>query len=489
MAKPRAATVSVEDFGPIKRGRVTLKPLTVFIGPNNSGKSYMALLVYALTHALRGPRAPGEVPPQWELELLWNLPAEYPRTAYRDLAARIRRSRSGREVDLRFGDLPPDIQSDLTEAIHQSAHSIEPALDITFRDYFGYDGPANLARSESLGKGFTIGLGNQRERSGLLGLELQSDELIARWAIPDLSSLRLAFGDQDFWMEPMQPDESFRGFLIWGYWRELLQANGVPMGNAYYLPSARSGILQGSQVLASMAVSLVRSRAGLDTIEMPAFTGVPGDFLHVLLERVFASRSAEPHPKMGPALEVLEGSIFRGEVSVRQPGSDRSLMSYKTRALDIPVHRASSMVAELAPLDLWIKYLLRPGDLLIIDQPEAELHPANQRLIARVLVRLVRAGVQVICPTHSSLILHQVSNHLLASEVDADSRQELGFTDDDLLNPDEVAVYLYDLDKDGTVIRPVKIEPGFGISEEEFVRVSEAIGDESYRLTSARPSP
>ena len=34
--------LAVKNFGPIREGEVEFKPLTVFIGPNNSGKSYMA---------------------------------------------------------------------------------------------------------------------------------------------------------------------------------------------------------------------------------------------------------------------------------------------------------------------------------------------------------------------------------------------------------------------------------------------------------------
>ena len=45
-------TVSVENFGPIREGTVELRPLTVFVGPNNSGKSYMAMLIYAILHTL-----------------------------------------------------------------------------------------------------------------------------------------------------------------------------------------------------------------------------------------------------------------------------------------------------------------------------------------------------------------------------------------------------------------------------------------------------
>ena len=40
--------LEVENFGPIEEGKVQLRPLTVLIGPNNTGKSYFATLVYAL---------------------------------------------------------------------------------------------------------------------------------------------------------------------------------------------------------------------------------------------------------------------------------------------------------------------------------------------------------------------------------------------------------------------------------------------------------
>ena len=40
--------VSVKDFGPIIEGTVELKPLTLFVGPSNAGKSYLAMLIYSL---------------------------------------------------------------------------------------------------------------------------------------------------------------------------------------------------------------------------------------------------------------------------------------------------------------------------------------------------------------------------------------------------------------------------------------------------------
>ncbi len=40
--------LEVENFGPIAKAEVALRPLTVFFGPSSSGKSYLAKLIYAL---------------------------------------------------------------------------------------------------------------------------------------------------------------------------------------------------------------------------------------------------------------------------------------------------------------------------------------------------------------------------------------------------------------------------------------------------------
>ena len=46
--------LDIRDFGPIERASVRLRPLTVFIGPNNSGKSYAARLLHSVVATLAG---------------------------------------------------------------------------------------------------------------------------------------------------------------------------------------------------------------------------------------------------------------------------------------------------------------------------------------------------------------------------------------------------------------------------------------------------
>ena len=52
--------------------------------------------------------------------------------------------------------------------------------------------------------------------------------------------------------------------------------------------------------------------------------------------------------------------------------------------------------------------LARRGQLLIVDSPEAHLHPMGQSLMGHFLAMLARAGVQVIVETHSDHVLNGV---------------------------------------------------------------------------------
>ena len=40
--------IAVKNFGPIADATIDLQPLTVFVGPSNTGKTYFSTLIYAL---------------------------------------------------------------------------------------------------------------------------------------------------------------------------------------------------------------------------------------------------------------------------------------------------------------------------------------------------------------------------------------------------------------------------------------------------------
>jgi predicted ATPase len=61
----------------------------------------------------------------------------------------------------------------------------------------------------------------------------------------------------------------------------------------------------------------------------------------------------------------------------------------------------------------------RAGDLLIIENPEAHLHPKGQARIGRMLALAAEAGIQIVVETHSDHVLNGIRLAAKAKEVEA----------------------------------------------------------------------
>ena len=477
--KPSNLKVSVKNFGPIREGTVEFKPLTVFIGPNNSGKSYMGILVYSLFQAvsyrdIMTPFPTVVLPIQ-------DFTDDQMKTI-RMWVSRLARAGST-DGDALSGQLPQDIRGMVQDAFDQQMYSLVQRMPSTLTDYFGCDSLDDLVfRSPTRNETLTVDVGKAGNETAFLRIvqEPGAPSHATHPVTPSANHIDLQSLNLPEWLIE-DPDDAF-ALLCLEMWQQAVASKGFPKGRSYYLPSGRSGILQGWQPMTSLVIRALRHHARAGPNEVPAFTGVAGDFLQELLERVFQTRRRVGSSSLDKALEILEGKILQGLVQVPTRMSEDSTIYYQTESLRIPIQRSSSMVSELAPLDIWIRSLVYAGDVLIIDEPEAHLHPENQRLIAQVLVRLMNSGVKVICATHSSMILHQISNHILAGSTTDERRHEHGFGEHDIIKPQDVGVYLFKPGTDGVAIENVEIEPEFGIPEDEFVRIADEISEQTYRL-------
>ena len=106
---------------------------------------------------------------------------------------------------------------------------------------------------------------------------------------------------------------------------------------------------------------------------------------------------------------------------------------------------SSSSIRSLLSLGFYIKHLAKPNDLLMLDEPELNLHPQNQRKLARLLARLVNAGVKVYITTHSDYILKEFNTLILMKNQTIRKAQLLekyGYHENELLDSNRIKAYI-----------------------------------------------
>jgi predicted ATPase len=95
--------------------------------------------------------------------------------------------------------------------------------------------------------------------------------------------------------------------------------------------------------------------------------------------------------------------------------------------------------------------IAQPDGLLIVENPEAHLHPAGQSRIGAFLAWLAGHGVQVVVETHSDHVLNGIRRAI----------GELGF-----LSHGDAVIHFFDSDaNDACVTRPLRFTPSGGVSD------------------------
>ena len=524
--------VEVSDFGPIASGTVDLRPLSVFVGPSNSGKTYLAVLLYALSESLGGfPRCPGS-------------------RSFRGLTSAVRKSGGSTNTEwmtlankltagassLRFDDLPAQVRP-LARAALQEIITDTEGLALELNRCFDTDrvnalvrcqadvtNNARISVSASDGKQrlwwFELGIpgGTAMRQDVAQSVPYAQDSHGSNIAptfrgkvedldlmLPDIGTVE---GDMFSYMKNFissASEEQIRE-RICEFIEHILIYNNAG-SNAHYLPAARSGIMQSQRVIAS-SLFLRATRAGVERLpELPTFSGTVADFMEKLVLNDTHGRNRIPKSWRNEYARLrlpISGELGRGNVGEIAAELERTILDGSIQTLGeshkvypdfvyapsqsnlkLRMNQSSSMVSELAPIILFLREIVAPGDMLIIEEPEAHLHPEVQTQMALVLAKLARAGVRVIVTTHSDWLLRQIGNIIRQGEVGTVSGSE----DDSEFEPnslsiEDVGVWLFQKDNStsGSTIREIPYDRIDGIEPTEFARVDEELYNRSADL-------
>ena len=512
---PAGPDVRIEatNFGPIEHAAVDLRPLTVFVGPSNTGKTYFAVLIYALYRILGGFR---------------RFPVPFHR-GYRRALFPDRRSAAGRMLrpnelrdllDKLEADAASFSLSDVPERARDAVRTflldpgtLRAALETEFMRCFDVESASELVRLPGRLGEMEISLAVREKDRNLWGLRAGVSEsgVIADGRLEEdvaffpeggldstfarrirILSRRLGAvgGNRGRSAAELlaRYNAGNRGYPIEAFFEELFfaafRSGGAQEGDAYYLPAARSGIMQSHRVIASSLVAR-STRAGLERFpELPTFSGVMADFMQRL---ILYEEDESDDRSMNELAAKLEQEALAGRIGIRRPtpgGYPEFVYRPRGTEQEVRLTRASSMVSELAPVVLFLRGAVGRGDTLVIEEPEAHLHPAAQTRVAVALARLVRAGVRVVVTTHSDWLLKEIGNLMRAGELNEAGRPAADDGPPSALRRSEVGIWLFNQEgpASGSTVEEIPFDSIEGVEPPDYEEVAEALYNRSADL-------
>lgn len=479
--------LTVKNFGPIKSAEVDIKPMTVFIGPSNTGKSYMAILLYTIAKVLKEPfaRTIGRTVIRETFESLIGKYDKTPKTIYNKeslietteklrtkFASAIKNSWEG-EVLRCFGEEWKNLKNNNTSDkifITISTDDNKLILNLLEEENDKFPPMDDILKSI-------------KEK-----MSSQLDSKNNYHHLDNIYDLIDATMHEIYALFSFLPNQSQADNSRLKYMRESIT-------NTHYLPAVRGGIMQSHRILVSSIINKA-STIGLTGTEIVPFTGVLADFLNKLLNisNIDSKRHYRQRKNKG-ILDLsarIEQDIMHGEIKVKKlatgyPDFRYNFANQNEKKQDISLIYASSSVSELAPIVLFIRHYLSADDIFIVEEPEAHLHPTAQRIIAGLLVELVKAKVNVIVTTHSDIILEQISNFIHADKVpETEILKEK--SEGRTLSKEEAGIYWFKETKngEGTNVKKNIFDEDVGVLTEDHLDVSADLYNETVDILEKR---
>ena len=437
----------VEDFGKIKFAEIEVAPLTLFVGDNNSGKSYL-------------------------LSLIWGI---------RNLGAEVFLN----NTEMKKEELIDWITEKITIAMKKGKHK------------FSLETVENLFEE-------VLNAEIQRKKEEFVKKIFNSDKIsIGKMCIrfENLNSIDLEFylDEEEFLCfnidgKPVivvhktildEKKHLENGIIQWVILQNIyayilkMDDTGIDNNSCIYLPAARTGFMLTKDIINKVG------RQNTFNISTEKETITPfvrpiNQFLDVMTDLTTEYTENKEFLELS---RDIEKELAAGTVEISNMPNKEVQYMPDGYEVGIPLRLTSAVVTELSPLILILKHK-RLIDSLCYEEPEMCLHPQLQYKMGKIIGRIVNSGIEMIITTHSDLILQHINNMIKLSKRKDKKEvcQELGYSPKDLLVCDDVRVYQFETKmKEGTEVRELLCsEDGFVVPT--FNNALDLIMDEAYEI-------
>ena len=446
----------VKDYGKIKEAKIKLAPLTLFVGDNNSGKSYLSSLIWGL----------------------YNIGADR-------LFSNI--GKLGIEAD---NQLIQWMDEQINAVVQKVEHtvSLESISDIVFEVI----NECLKTNKDELVKWI---FNSPSVEIGELKIQVENLEFIKTLECAftytkddETNKIKMDCGSGGYGIFYDKENPS-KKFLLKGIISEILKLpfNSIttagPSRRAnIYVPAARTGFMLTKDIVNKVGRNKtfnIQSEID-DEIEVAPFTKPINQFID---EICGLTTERKQEMQIEELARLIEKEMTYGSVDISNLPSKEIRYLPEGLSESKPLRISSAVVTELSPLILLFKY--RPSiNSIFYEEPEMGLHPQLQQKMGKILVETVNSGVRIVSTTHSDIIMQHINNmiklkkHTQCEEICS----RFGYTDKDLLDESMVKVYqLTNIDPHSTLVEELSCSE-YGFEIPTFNDALDKIMNENYEI-------
>lgn len=442
---------SIQNLGNLESGEIEVKPLTLLCGPNNTGKTWVMYTIYGF---LNNPEVDGLV----GIDQIIN-----------DLKEN--------------GVLDFDLEQWLTKNFKTTISSIEKSNKSKLPSIFSADSELFekavftwntdlqflLKNSENNSFEFGFSLGSKGAHA-FKATKMKGSQVISMTLLRDI------------------PKEILKNAITSLIYNHLQDKNGQDQ-NAFLIPAERNGLHLFYRELSSRRTALLH-HASRDELD-----------LHLLLKDVLGSRYAKPIADyidwLNELTTIKKGAkktkyhdlaeevkkLIGGRYHIDAEGNITFTPKKKRGGPNAPkmeLHLSSSTVKSLFGLWFYLEYQAEEHSVLMIDEPELNLHPSNQRAVARLIAKMVNSGLNIVVSTHSDYFVRELNSLIMLGENQGDEKvkstllKKYSIDNESLLTKDKIGAYVFDCGS----LKPMEVN-NEGIIAKTFDEQINALNDSS----------
>lgn len=406
--------LSIKKFGKIEKADIELSPLTLFVGDNNSGKSYL-------------------------LSLIWGILDAY----------------NNREYLFKLNDII--INDDIYKKCLDIIKNIEKEYELSNDDLRFFVELYNLFLKHNKDELIKYIFGNNISKIKIEEIKLkfifenESKISISKEEIPIKNQMQFSvkgkgltgFVRYEIGENIDNKINSFVGIFV------ILILNLFDLYDIdnIFLPTSRTGFILSYKKLAANTIE--------DDFEITnnnkdqnssSFTRPIVKFINRLLLLEKNDNDNDYNKKL---ISFIENNVIYGKLYL---DSETKNVYYRPFDNDIEfsMNISSAVITEISPLYLFLKYNVIDVNIFI-EEPEISLHPELQQKIAQLLIQMVNYKKNIFITTHSDTIVQHINNMISLYHNSEENKKNFfkkyHYSNKDIINEDKIRMYQFDVNK------------------------------------------